>query len=139
MTTIENSPNYTIYDLVVEKITEDDVYEDRVYTKPLGWTRFIDLENCANKFYMNFSDGKVMENGKIVFDFDLEQEDDPELEDAESIYCICRFQHHLDVYEVQRKYNHGVRITIDNNLPTLQNIGHGNCELKHSFQISLDT
>lgn len=139
MIQIENNSNYTIYNAVIDKITDLDVYEDRVYTKPLGWTRFIDRENCANKFYMNSSDGEVMDNGKIVFDFDLEQDDDPELEAAESIYCICHFEDHVEVFEVKRKYGDGIRILIENNVPTIRVIGHGNCELNHSFKISLDT
>jgi hypothetical protein len=139
MTPVENSTNYTIYNAVIDKMTDLDVYEDRVYTKPLGWTRFIDRENCANKFYMNSSDGEVLENGQVVFDFDLDQEDDPELEEAQSLYCICHFEDHIEVFEVNREYGNGIRIMLENNLPTIQVIGHGNCEIKRSFVLSLDT
>lgn len=139
MTTIERSPYNNIYEPIMEKVTKKSVYFDRVYTQPLGWVRFIEENKCCNKYYLNISDPELRDDGQIVFDFDLDQEDDPELEEAEVVYCICRFDDHLKVFEVEREGGNEIRIQIINALPEFMIHGHGNCELRRSFIIVLDT
>lgn len=139
MTTIERPPYNNIYEPIMEKVTKKMVYFDRVYTQPLGWVRFIEENKCCNKYYLNISNPELRDDGKIVFDFDLDQEDDPELEDVEVVYCICRFEDSLKVFEVEREGGNGIRIQIINALPEFMTRGHGDCELRRSFIIPLDT
>ncbi|MDP3445519.1 MAG: hypothetical protein Q8T08_21885 [Ignavibacteria bacterium] len=139
MTPIERTPYNNIYEPIMEKVTKKTVYFDRVYTQPLGWVRFIEENKCCNKYYLNISNPELRDDGQIIFDFDLDQEDDPELEESELLYCICRFEDSLKVFEVERNGGSGIRIQIVNALPELLTRGHGNCELRRSFIISLDT
>jgi hypothetical protein len=138
MTTIEESPYQSIYEPIMEQVTQKSVYFDRVYTQPLGWVRFIQENKCCNKYYLNISDPEVLESGKIVFDFDLDQEDDPELEDAEMLYCICCFDDNLKVFEVARYGGNGIRIEFVNMVPNFLTSGHGSIETRRSFIIPLD-
>jgi hypothetical protein len=127
-----------IYEAVMGQVTKKSVYFDRVYTQPLGWVRFIEENKCCNKYYLNVSNREVLEDGKFVFDFDLDQEDDPELEDAELLYCICNYEDHYKVFEVERSGGDGVRIQIENERPKFLTRGHGNCECRRLLLVSLD-
>lgn len=138
MITIERTPYKSIYEPIMEKVTPKSVYFDRVYTQPLGWVRFIQENQCCNKYYLKMSEPKILENGNVVFDFDLDQEVDPELEDAEFLYCICRLENVLKVFEIQRHYGEGIRIQFVNAVAEFSTFGHGNIEQRRSFIIPLD-
>lgn len=139
MIPIERSPYKSIYEPIMEKVTQKSVYFDRVYTQPLGWVRFIQENNCCNKYYLKLSEPEILDNGKVVFDFDLDQELDPELEDSEFLYCICRFEDSLKVFEIERSSGNGIRIQFVNAAPEFSTRGHGNIELRRSFIVPLDT
>lgn len=135
-----HKPDYkNIYETVMGQVTKKSVYFDRVYTQPLGWIRFIEENKCCNKFYLNISIPEILENGYMVFDFDLDQEVDPELEDAELLYCICRFEDSLKVFEVEREGGNGIRIQFVNAVAEFLTRGHGNIEVRRSLIIPLDT
>ncbi|ADR34381.1 hypothetical protein Sulku_1720 [Sulfuricurvum kujiense DSM 16994] len=128
-----------IYEAIMGEVTKKSVYFDRVYTQPLGWARFIEENKCCNKYYLNLSNPELHNDGQIVFDFDLDQEDDPELEDAELLYCICNFEDSLKVFEVERNGGNGIRIQFVNAVAEFLTRGHGNIEIRRSFIIPLDT
>lgn len=129
----------SIYEPIMEQVTKKTVYFDRVYTQPLGWVRFIQENQCCNKYYLKMSEPEILENGKVVFDFDLDQEVDPELEDAELLYCICHLEDALKVFEVERDGGKGIRIQFVNGVAEFSTLRHGNIELRRSFIIPLDT
>ena len=139
MIPIERSPYKSIYEPIMEKVTKKSVYFDQVYTQPLGWVRFIQENNCCNKYYLKMSKPNILENANVVFDFDLDQEVDPELENAETLYCVCRLEDALKVFEVQRHYDKGIRIQFANGVAEFSTLGHDNIELRRSFIIPLDT
>ncbi len=139
MIPIERSPYQSIYKPIMEQVTKKSVYFDRVYTQPLGWVRFIQENQCCNKYYLNMSDPEILENGNVVFDFDLDQDVDPELEDAELLYCICHLEDALKVFEVERDGGKGIRIQFVNGVAEFSTFGHGNIEQRRSFIIPLDT
>lgn len=139
MIPIETKPYINIYEPIMEQITKKSVYFDRVYTQPLGWVRFIEENKCCNKFYLKISDPQMSNGGETVFDFDLDQEDDPELEDVEWIYCICRFEDSVKVFEVERfEGAKGIRIQFATGIPEVMVHGHGGCTIRRAFVIPLD-
>jgi len=138
MTPIEKSPYKNIYESVMEKVTKKTVYFDRVYTQPLGWVRFIEENKCCNKYYLNISNRELNDDGKVCFDFNLDQEDDPELEEAELLYCICNYEDHYKVFEMERSGGNGIRIEkIVDGFPEFFVHGHGSCECKRLLIVDL--
>ncbi len=101
--------------------------------------RFIEENKCCNKYYLHISNPELYDDGQVIFDFDLNQEDDPELEDAESLYCICNFEDALKVFEVERNCGNGIRIQFVNAVAEFLTRGHGDIEIRRSFTIPLDT
>ena len=139
MNPIEKSKYLDIYKSIMEQVSKKIVYFDLVYTQPLGWVRFIEENKCCNKFYLNIGEPKIKENGNVVFDFDLEQEVDPELEDAQRLYCVCHFEDTFKVFEFEDVIGRGICIQFNNGLPTFSMMrGHGCFELRRSFTLSLD-
>lgn len=111
---------FPMCDAIVEKALGNHYELDRAHTRPLGWIRFIDPDDCRNIAYFNYQ--KSSASDEFLFEFDTDQDDDIWLKKARTLYCICELDKRLLVVEVK---NDAFSITIGmtDDEPTL--IGHG--------------